>query len=158
MEFYNYFGIVGYFIVAIGFFNKDDKITKKLIITACLFNSGYFLLQSLFISALVILLTALRIYVSLKKRPQWIGFVFIAITLLIPIYSPSTDYIATIPAVLGVIAVYWFQGISMRLILLTATFFWIINNYIAGAWIGFYGELFVLTMGLTRLLMMFKEK
>lgn len=158
MAIYNLLGILGYLLVAIGVFNKDDLITKKLIIAACIVNSGYFFLQDLFVSSAVVLLTATRIYISLKERPHYVGWIFILLTLGTPLYAPSTDYIAMIPSLLGVIAVYWFQGIAMRSIMLTGTAFWVINNYIEGAWIGFFGEIFVLTVGLSRLALMIRER
>jgi hypothetical protein len=155
---YNYFGIIGYLIVALGMFSDDDRTTKKLVVTACLFNSGYFALQGLFISSSVALLTAIRIWTSLYESAKNAAWLFILITIAIPVYVPSTDYVAMIPSLLGVIAVYWLSGIAMRSVMLTGTGFWVLNNYLEGAWVGFFGEMFVLVVGLTRLAIMVNRR
>lgn len=158
MDIYNYIGFIGYFIVALAVFNKNDQVTKRLLIAACLFNATYFGFQELYISSGMNLVAALRIFLSLFYVTRKAAWLFIGIAIATPFVVPSTDYIAVIPAIMGTIAVYWLKGIPMRMVLLTGTCFWMLNNYIEGAWIGFFGEMFALTVGISRLVMMVLEK
>ena len=130
---------------------SNDKTTKHLIIAACFVNFFYFSLQGLFISAGSAALTGLRIWISINHKSKLWALAFILIAIISPLLLPSTDYIAAIPSIIGIIAVFWFQGFWMRVLILTGTSFWILNNYLEGAWIGFFGELFVLIVGVIKL-------
>lgn len=158
MAYYNYIGAIGYIIVAFGMFSNDDLKTKKLVITACLFNALYFYLQGLFGSASIAALTAIRIFVSLFDVTRQAVWFFIFASVSAPLIVPGSDHISIISGLLGTIAVYWFQGIAMRSLMLTGTAFWIINNGFEGAWIGFFGEIFVFVVGFSRIIMMHRAR
>lgn len=157
MGYYDLFGLVGYTIIAFAMSSKNDVTTKKLIITACLVNSFYFSFQELYISAGVAVITGIRIWLSLYEHGKKTAWLFILITFTIPVFSPSTDYIAIIPSMLGIIAVFWLKGFLMRFVMLTGTAFWVLNNYIEEAWVGFAGEFVVLTVGIIRLFFWTKQ-
>lgn len=140
-------GIIGYALVAWGMSQGSDIRVKSSIITACLVNSLYFYALGMWISSVVVILTAIRITVSMRFRHPVVALPFVALSLLLPFWLPSGDVLAAIAGVIGTVAVFWANGLWLKRILLFASATWVLNNALSGAWIGVVGECIILMFG-----------
>jgi hypothetical protein len=77
---------------------------------------------------------------------------FISLAVAAPFYLESVDYISAITGITGTIAVFWLKGIWMRTFIILTSFVWVINNYFYGAYMAFFGELLVFSMGILKIL------
>lgn len=141
-------GILGYGLVAWGMGQASDARLKTAVIAACLINALYFYALGMLISSTVVLLTAIRITVSLRYRHPMVGIPFLIGAASMPWWLPSGDVLAALAGVLGTIAVFWAQGLWLKRILLMGTVTWLVNNALSGAWIGVIGEAVILCFGL----------
>jgi hypothetical protein len=71
----------------------------------------------------------------LKKRSPWVAFVIIAINLLAGFATAKTGlrWLPVISSCAATVAVFFMQGIPLRLVLLFCTFCWLANNILSGS-------------------------
>lgn len=141
-------GVLGYGLVAWGMSQHSDVRVKTAIISACLINSLYFYALGMWISAAVVILTAIRITISLKFRQSYVAIPFLLMAAAMPFVLPSGDILSALAGILGTVAVFWGKGLWLKRILLMASATWILNNALSGAWIGVIGESIILMFGL----------
>lgn len=149
---YYYFGVIGYALAASGFFSSNDQKTKLLLVLACLSNCLYFGFNEMYISASIVALTGLRIGMSMYTRHYLIGVFFLMTTIMTPLFVSSNDWISILPGITGTIAAFWMTGRSMRVMLIVGSSLWIINNALAGAWVGVIGESILVLAGVLGLI------
>lgn len=149
---YYLFGVIGYAFAAVGFFSSKDQKTKLLLVLACVANSLYFGFNEMYISASIIILTGLRIGISMYFRHTVVGVFFLATAILTPLVVESNDWISILPGITGTIAAFWMTGRPMRVMLIVGSSLWILNNALSGAWIGVFGESILVTAGILGLI------
>lgn len=146
------FGVLGYALAAFGFFVSDDQRTKLFLVFACASNMMYFALNDMLISASIVALTGVRMGVSMIFRHWTVGVFFIFVAATTPLLVNSNDWISIIPGITGTIAAYWLTGTRMRVMFMVGAAAWVVNNAIAGAWIGVAGEILLIAAGISGLM------
>lgn len=149
---YYIFGVIGYAFAAIGFFSSKDQKTKLFLVLACLCNCLYFGLNGMLISASIVILTGLRIAISMYTRHTLVGLFFLMMAILTPVFIESNDWVSILPGITGTLAAFWMTGRSMRVMLIVGSALWILNNALAGAWVGVVGESILVTAGILGLI------
>lgn len=146
------FGLLGYASAAIGFFVSNDKNTKALLVAACVLNAAYYLLNDMYISASIVVLTGVRMALSIWFRHHAFPVIFISLAVMTPWLISSDDWLSVIPGITGTVAAYWMSGPRMRLMMMFGSVVWIVNNSLAGAWVGVIGETVLIIAGLCGLI------
>ena len=153
-----FIGFLSFLILGWGLFHKNDIHTKYLIVISCLIGGLYFTLLGLYISALMMVFSSVRIITSIYTRSTFVGIFFILFSASTPFWIESVDWIAALTGVTGTIGLFWCTRQYFRFVLLVTTFIWIVNAFVYGAWVAFIGECFVFTVGLIRLIIMINEE
>lgn len=140
-------GFVALFFVFLAFKETDDR---KLILYLAL-GSGiwgiHFSLLGLLAAAGINFFDIFKNLIALKykKNSYWVSF-FVGSYLIIGgityYYTQSlVSFLPTLASVIWAIAVFWFQGILLRVILLSTLGVWFIYNFIWGSYAGMVSDI-----------------
>jgi hypothetical protein len=140
-------GFIALFFVFLGFKETDDR---KLIIYLAI-GSGiwwiHFWLLGLIAAAGINFFDIFKNLIGLKyeKNNYWVSF-FIVSYIVIWIYSylqtqVLVSFLPTLASILWAIAVFWFRGVPLRLIMMSTLFIWFIYNIIGGSYAGIASDI-----------------
>lgn len=144
-------GVLGYSLAIVGFMFRADLMVKGAITLACLVNGFYFFAVEMFITAAINGLTALRVGLSMFWRPAWLGVAFILLSISMPWWIDSADWLAVTASVSGTIAVFWLSGLAFRWMMLVTTALLMANAWQGEAWAGVLGEGIILVISAIRI-------
>ncbi len=140
-------GFIALFFVFLAFKETDDR---KLIIYLAI-GSGiwwvHFWVLGLVAASAINFFDVLKNCIGLKykKNNYWVSFfvaTYIAIWIMSYSYSGSlVSFLPTIASVLWAIAVFWFSGIPLRLIMMSTLFVWFTYNIIGGSYAGMASDI-----------------
>ena len=76
-----------------------------------------------------------RCLVALKTQSRWAAVFFVVLNVVLGLVFVTTPlgWLPVISSCLGTVAIFLLQGITMRVVLLTCTFLWLINNIASGS-------------------------
>ncbi|AGH80057.1 Permease of the major facilitator superfamily protein [Psychromonas sp. CNPT3] len=129
---------LGYISFGLGvatFYQKNDRNLKVLMLIYNLNHFVHYLLLGSIMSALAILLSAVRTGTSLYTSSKRVAWLFIIIGFAVGFYLKQTywDLLPIIGTSIGTYAMFVLRGIKMRLCFLVATICWFINNILVGS-------------------------
>ncbi|MDC2888662.1 YgjV family protein [Psychrosphaera algicola] len=77
----------------------------------------------------------IRTVISIKFHGKYLGWIFLALNILwgVPMVESAVDVLPIIAACCGTFAIFFLQGIKMRLAFMTGAVCWIVNNVIVGS-------------------------
>ncbi len=139
-------GFIALFFVFLAFKETDDR---KLIIYLAIGSwiwGIHFSIIWLFAAAGISFFDIFKnlIWLKYKKNNYWVWF-FIGSYILIGIFTyfhtgVLSSFLPTIASILWAIAVFWFSGIPLRLIMMSTLFVWFVYNFIGGSYAGMISD------------------
>jgi hypothetical protein len=129
---------VGYaaFVVGVAaFLQKSDRRLKFLNGAECLVYAVHFTLLGNLSAAMSALVSGTRSLSALKTRSPLLAVLFIALNLSLGLVFAKTaaGWFPIAASCLATVAIFFMQGIRMRLLLLVSTCFWLANNIVSGS-------------------------
>ncbi|MDZ4813733.1 MAG: YgjV family protein [Pseudomonadota bacterium] len=130
--------IAGYFAFVLGvvcFLQRDDRRFKQVMIAQALSYAIHFAMLGATSSMASALIALLRTTLSLYSSSLRLALAIVALNLAIGpwLVHVWTDWLPLIATCIGTLALFLFQGIAMRLVLLTSTMLWLINTILVGS-------------------------
>jgi len=155
--------LVGYVAFAIGvysFLQKDDRRLKATIGAQAFSYAVHFLLLGSIAAAAASLVTAGRAVLSLYTRSPYVAVAIIGVNVALGFLTATAlaGWLPVVASCAGTVAFFFFEGISLRLILLFATACWLANNLILGSIGGTLLELFLGGVNATTTYRLFRER
>ncbi|HWQ53519.1 MAG TPA: YgjV family protein [Bryobacteraceae bacterium] len=129
---------VGYlaFFLGVGtFLQKSDRSLKVFNAGACLVYAVHFVMLGNLPASGSALVSSVRSFLALRTRAPWLAGTIIAINLVVGVTfaKSGAGWLPVIASCSATIAIFYMQGIPMRLVLLGCTFLWLINNILSGS-------------------------
>lgn len=129
------FGIASFIIGIYTFTHKNDK--KLKISMTCLHTCQviHFYLLDATNAVISNIISAIRSYLSINFNAKWLGWFFIVLNIAMgaPVVEQWVDILPMCGAVIGTYAVFYSQGIQMRVLLVIGALCWLINNTLVGS-------------------------
>jgi len=128
-------GYIAFIIGVFSFLQKDDRKLRATIGAQSLSYAVHFLLLGSPAASAAALGSSVRTFASLRTRSTHVGIVFLAINVALGfvIADGPTGWLPIVGSCIGTIAFFWFDGLAMRLILLSSTACWFANNAMLGS-------------------------
>jgi uncharacterized membrane protein (GlpM family) len=140
--------IVGYAAFLLGiwsFSQKDDRRLRAILGAQAFSYAVHFALLGSAAAAAASLVTSVRAVLSLYTRATPVAVAILATTVTLGFFTVDrpSGWLPVVASCAGTTAFFWFEGITLRLILLGATACWLVNNLILGSIGGTLLELFL---------------
>jgi hypothetical protein len=143
--------LLGYLAFALGlacFAQTDDRRFKLFMALECLSYALHFALLGQPTAVASSLVSLGRSVAAIRSRSPWVAGFFIALSLGLGAWL-QTGWLSLLPiaaSCIGTTALFFLQGVRMRLLMLVGTLLWLVNNLVVGS-IG--GSLLEATIALT---------
>lgn len=129
------FGLLSFAIGTYTFLQKNDTRLKSSML--CLFacQSIHFFLMGSTSAVAANILNFFRTFISIKFNTPWLGVLFIIANISwgLFLYQSMVSLLTIIGACCGTYAVFFLDGIKMRIAFIIGAFCWIIHNIIVGS-------------------------
>jgi hypothetical protein len=130
--------LVGYIAFIIGvysFLQKDDRRLRATIGVQSLSYTVHFLLLGSPAASAAAFGSSVRTFTSLRTRSTQIGVAFLAMNVALGfvVAEGPVGWLPIVGSCIGTIAFFWFEGLAMRLVLLSSTACWFANNALLGS-------------------------
>ena len=131
-------GYVAFVLGVVCMLQKDDRPFKIFMAAECLVYALHFFLLGNPTAVASSLVSLTRSVLSLYTRSIYIVLAIVAIniSLGIVLVNKPTDALPLIASCIGTIALFLFEGIQMRVMVLVGTSLWLINNILVGSYGG----------------------
>lgn len=154
---------LGFISFALGisvFYQKNDKRLKILMLIFNLNHLLHFMLLGSMVSALSVLLSALRTGTAIFVSSKRIAAFFIVISLISGFYIADqwADIWPIMGAVIGTYSVFCLSGIAMRIGFLLGASCWLVNNIFVGSIGGTLLEMTVIMMNLITIYRLYRQQ
>jgi hypothetical protein len=138
-------GYVAFFIGVYSFLQRDDRRLKATIGAQAFSYAVHFLMLGSAAAAAASFVTAVRAVLSLYTKSPYVAVAILATNVGLGFVTATrlSGWLPVVASCAGTIAFFWFEGITLRLILLFATACWLANNLILGSIGGTLLELFL---------------
>lgn len=148
-------GLVGACAEWRAYLQTDDAELRRWSACGALLWTAMYLLLGAYTAAVMMFLTAARTLVSgyHAARKWWVFSLFVALFLLLLIFSwqGTKSLLPAFAAVNTTIALFYFSGIKLRLLLVLSSIAWISNDLIWHAWPALFAEVIALLLNLSTL-------
>jgi hypothetical protein len=123
-------GYVAFVLGVICFLQRDDRRFKQTMLLQALSYAVHFWMLGAITSMASALIAFLRTGLSMYFNSLKLALVIVAINLALGpwLVQVWTDWLPLIATCIGTLALFVFQGIAMRVVLLFATLLWLINT------------------------------
>jgi hypothetical protein len=128
-------GYVAFVLGVTAFLQKDDRRLKWLLSAECMAYAIHFRMLGDLTASLSTFTSGVRCLVALKTQSRRVAGVVLAINIAVGLcfaHAPL-DWLPVISSCLGTIAIFLLQGLAMRLVLLSSTLLWLVNNFFCGS-------------------------
>lgn len=162
MDFFSPAQIAGYVTFILGvvaFAQRIDWRLKVLVASECVVYGVHFILLGNNPAAVSALISAVRMFASLKTRSPAVAVVFLVLNIVLGVaFATSWTAVFAIGAgVSGTVAVFFLSSLPMRGLLLVATLCWLTNNVLSGSIGGTLLESSVATVNALTILRLWRE-
>jgi hypothetical protein len=91
------------------------------------------------------LVSSARTFTSLHTRSTRVALAILAINVALGFFTAQSPagWLPVVGSCIGTIAFFWFEGVAMRVVLLSSTACWLANNVMVGSIGGTLLELFI---------------
>ncbi len=146
--------IAGYFAFVLGvvcFLQSDDRRFKQTMLAQALSYAIHFAMLGAITSMASALIALVRTGLSMYYNSLRLALVIVAINLALGpwLVQVWTDWLPLIATCIGTLALFLFQGIAMRVVLLLAATLWLINTILIGSIGGTALEILIISANLT---------
>jgi uncharacterized membrane protein len=126
-------GYLAFFLGVAAYVQRIDKRLLFLIGSECLVYTVHFYLLGNNPAAISALITAGRSFIVLKTRSPWVAAAIVVVNVAFGLALTHTvaGAIPIAATIAGTVAVFFMQGIRMRLLLLLCTLCWLTNNILS---------------------------
>lgn len=130
--------LAGYAAFAFGmacFAQTDDRRFKILMALECAAYMLHFALLGQPTAVASTAVSLLRSLASLKARKPWVGVGFVLLSLAagVWLYQGWVSLLPIAASCIGTTALFFLQGLRMRLLMLCGTLLWLVNNLLVGS-------------------------
>lgn len=138
-------GYAAFFLGVLSFLQRDDRRLRGMIGAQAFSYAVHFFLLGSTVAGLASLITSTRAFISLVTRSRRVAILILAVNLGMGLLTVRTavGWLPVVATSAGTIAFFWFEGLSMRFILLGSTACWLTNDLIVGSIGGTMLELFI---------------
>lgn len=162
MDFFSPAQIAGYAAFVLGvvaFAQRIDWRLKVLVACECVVYGVHFILLGNNPAAVSALISAVRMFASLKTRSPYVAVVFLLLNVVLGVALATswTAVFAIGAGVSGTVAVFFLRSLPMRGLLLVATLCWLTNNILSGSIGGTLLESSVATVNALTILRLWRE-
>lgn len=129
------FGYCAFVFGVACFLQKSDLRFKVLLVCESISYVLHFWLLGNFPAMASSGMAGSRTLTSIWTSSRWVALFFVLMTIALGCWL-VTNWVGVLPIVgscIGTTAVFLFRGITMRLMMLTATVLWLINNILSGS-------------------------
>lgn len=138
MQIFSLVQCLGYVACVLGvtaFLQKSDVRLKGLLAVESFVYTVHFWLLGDNAAAFIAFLSGIRSGLAIKTQSRVLGIVFLALNVImgVPMMNHWLAILPILGGVLGTVAMFFVQGLSMRLVLLTSTCCWLANNIAVGS-------------------------
>lgn len=130
--------LAGYLALVLGvaaFLQRDDRRLKLLLVAECAAYAVHFTLLGNPPAASSTLVSAARNALSLRFQAAWLAAasVLVNVAIAVALRTQGVGWIPVVGSSLGGVALFTLRGIPMRLVLLSSTALWLVNNVLSGS-------------------------
>jgi hypothetical protein len=163
MEFFSYAQLTGYVAFVLGvlaFLQKSDRRLKVLIATESLVYGVHFVLLGNSPAAATAVIAGFRSLLALKTRSLTLAVVVVAVNIAVGAALAGTGpgWLPVVATCSATVAMFTMQGVSLRLVLLTSTTLWLVNNILSGSIGGTALELVIAAVNGSTVVRMFRSR
>ena len=129
-------GFIALFLGVWSFSQKNDQRLKIMMGFYCIVLATHYYLLGAFVGAAVVIITALRGFLSAWRRvPRPFAFLFVVFYFIFGFYNYSVwlDLLPIVSSSCSAVALFYLKGILMRLVLIASTTCFIIYNISVGS-------------------------
>ncbi len=122
----------------------NDNRMRCLLCLSCLTFSIHFTLLGALVAGLNLFINSFRALVSVRFKgiKIFILFFIVQIWMSIYFYSEPRDFLPAIASLISCYALFFAQGMAMRIAFLICTLTWMVNAIVVGSWGGFINDMF----------------
>jgi len=151
--------LAGYVALVLGvsaFLQRDDRRLKALIALECFVYVGHFTLLGRPPAASSAAVSGVRNLLSVWFRSGWLAAASVAANVAVALWldTHGAGWIPVVGSCVGAVAVFTLQGVPMRLLLLSSTSLWLLNNILARSIGGVVLETLIAAASLTTIVRM----
>ena len=136
---------------------SDSKLMRVIALSSAIF-AVHFMLLSAIPAALSELITAARYYVADKYKKKLVCLVFIGFYMLCGVFVADSlfDTLPFLASIIGTIAIFFFNGISMRILFILGQSMWLAYGVVVFSLGGIILYLSLITMTATTIYRLYK--
>jgi hypothetical protein len=155
--------LVGYIVFLLGataFLQKDDRRLKFFNSVQSFFYAVHFVLLGNFPAASSGAVSSVRSMLALRYRSYALVAVLIGASVISGLFFAHgpAGWLPVFATILSTYAMFRMDGIPMRLVLLSCTLMWIVNNILSRSIGGTMVELFIATANITTMLRVYRDR
>jgi hypothetical protein len=129
---------VGYVAFAVGvcaFLQRDDRRLKLLNATQCLVYALHFVLLGNLPATASSMVSGVRSALALRTRSPYVALAIFVVGVAVGavFVQNSVGWLPVVASSLATIAVFFLDGVRLRLVLLSSTLLWLGNNLLCGS-------------------------
>jgi hypothetical protein len=115
------------------FLQRDDRRLKLLIAVECFVYVGHFMLLGRPPAASSAAVSGVRNLLSVWFRSAWLAAASVAANVAVALWldTRGSGWIPVVGSCVGAVAVFTLEGVPMRLVLLSSTGLWLLNNVLS---------------------------
>jgi hypothetical protein len=128
-------GYVAFILGVLSFLQKDDRRLKATVGLQAFTYALHFTLLGVYAAAAASLVTLARAFISLRTRSPYVAVALLCVTLVLglTVAESPRGWLPILASCCGTVAFFFFEGITMRGVLLLSTLLWLANNFLAGS-------------------------
>jgi len=138
---------------------SDSKLMRWTILSSIIF-SIHFILLSAIPAAISEIITAARYYFADRYKKIWMGILFIGFYILCAVFIADSlfDFFPFVASVIGTTAIFFLNGISMRILFILGQAMWVVYSVIVFSLGGIILYLALIMMTATTIYRLYKVK
>ncbi|WP_049721284.1 YgjV family protein [Gilvimarinus polysaccharolyticus] len=152
-------GLLSYCLGVYCFYQRDDRRLKIVLLAMQINNCIHFALLGAGTALLSSVFSVVRTGVSLRTKSGVVAWLFIALSFSLGLYVSSSwqDMLPVMGSCMGTYALFFLQGIRMRLLFLISACFWLANNIYVGSLGGTLLEATLITVNSRTMFKLYRE-
>lgn len=120
---------------ATAFLQKNDRRLKFLNGSQCVFYAAHFALLGNLPACGSLVVSSARSFLSIRSRSRRLAVVFLVLNLAVGacLAHSRLGWLPILGGCLATIALFLMRGVPMRMVLLSSTLCWLVNNILSGS-------------------------
>lgn len=153
-------GYASFILGVVAFSRKSDRQLKLFNSIQALAYGLHFLLLGNLPASGSALVSSVRSYLAIRSRSRVLATIIVAINVAVGIafVHSKVGWLPVIGACSSTLAIFFLGGVPLRLVLLFATFCWLVNNFVSHSIGGTLLELVIATVSITTIIRLLRAQ